>query len=89
MEFVGQETGARHIGPMAQASRSAVGLGEDDEHISTADEEGVSLAAIRAAQRRTHEYAVLEQGSSTSSPSSLVERRTHEMRAGRATSRGP
>jgi hypothetical protein len=35
---------------MAQDFRSAFGLGEDDKHISTVDEEGIALAAIKALQ---------------------------------------
>jgi hypothetical protein len=42
--------GVRHLGPMAQDFRAAFGLGEDDRHISTVDEEGVALAAIKALQ---------------------------------------
>jgi hypothetical protein len=39
--------GVRHMGPMAQDFRAAFGLGEDDTHITTIDEEGVALAAIQ------------------------------------------
>ncbi len=46
--YVAQGTGIRHLGPMAQDFRAAFGLGEDDKHISTVDEEGVALAAIKA-----------------------------------------
>ncbi len=42
------EGAVRHLGPMAQDFRAAFGLGEDDRHISTVDEEGVALAAIKA-----------------------------------------
>ena len=37
-----------HIGPMAQDFYSAFHVGEDDKHISTIDEGGVALAAIKA-----------------------------------------
>jgi hypothetical protein len=37
---------------MAQDFRAAFGLGEDDRHIGTVDEEGVALAAIKAPTRR-------------------------------------
>jgi hypothetical protein len=37
----------RHMGPMAQDFHFAFGLGEDDKHITTVDEEGVALAAIQ------------------------------------------
>ena len=48
--YSAQGTGIRHLGPMAQDFRAAFGLGEDDKHISTVDEEGVALAAIKALQ---------------------------------------
>jgi hypothetical protein len=37
----------RYIGPMAQDFHAAFGLGFDDEHISTLDTDGVTLAAIK------------------------------------------
>jgi Chaperone of endosialidase len=43
-----QTDSIRHMGPMAQDFRAAFGLGEDDQHISTVDSEGVALAAIQA-----------------------------------------
>jgi chromosome segregation ATPase len=48
--YSAQGTGIRHLGPMAQDFRAAFGLGEDDKHITTIDEEGVALAAIKALQ---------------------------------------
>ncbi len=42
------EPGVRHVGPMAQDFYAAFGLGEDDRHITTIDEDGVALAAIKA-----------------------------------------
>jgi hypothetical protein len=48
--YTAQGTGIRHLGPMAQDFRAAFGLGEDDRHISTIDEDGVALAAIKALQ---------------------------------------
>ncbi|MEO8504054.1 MAG: tail fiber domain-containing protein [Acidobacteriota bacterium] len=44
------ETGALHLGPMAQDFHAAFGLGEDDTHIAPGDVAGVSLAAIQALQ---------------------------------------
>jgi hypothetical protein len=41
------DTGARHIGPMAQDFRAAFGLGHDDKGIATVDADGVALAAIQ------------------------------------------
>jgi hypothetical protein len=43
-----EATHVRHIGPMAQDFRAAFGLGEDDRHITTVDESGVTLAAVAA-----------------------------------------
>jgi len=42
------EHGVRHIGPMAQDFYAAFGLGTDDRHITSIDEDGVALAAIKA-----------------------------------------
>jgi hypothetical protein len=42
-----QDTGIRHIGPMAQDFKEAFTVGEDDRHISTSDADGVQLAAIQ------------------------------------------
>lgn len=42
-----QDNSIRHLGPTAQDFAAAFGLGEDDRHISTVDEEGVALAAIQ------------------------------------------
>ncbi len=45
------ETGVRHVGPMAQDFYAAFGVGEDDRHITSIDEDGVALAAIKALDR--------------------------------------
>jgi hypothetical protein len=42
------ERGVRHIGPMAQDFYAAFKVGEDDGHITTIDEDGVALAAVKA-----------------------------------------
>jgi len=42
------ERGVRHVGPMAQDFYGAFGVGEDDRHITSIDEDGVALAAIKA-----------------------------------------
>lgn len=47
------ETGVRHIGPMAQDFYIAFKLGSDDKHIATVDEGGVALAAIQELYRET------------------------------------
>lgn len=44
-----------HIGPMAQDFYTLFGLGRDDEHISSLDVSGVSLAAIQALYARIKE----------------------------------
>jgi hypothetical protein len=42
------ERGVRHLGPMAQDFYAAFGVGEDDRHITSIDEDGVALAAVKA-----------------------------------------
>lgn len=42
------EDGVRHIGPMAQDFYSAFGVGPDNRHITSIDEDGIALAAIKA-----------------------------------------
>ena len=51
------ERGVRHVGPMAQDFYAAFGVGEDDRHITSIDEDGVALSAIKAlrAQNRALE----------------------------------
>jgi hypothetical protein len=46
------EPGVRHVGPMAQDFYAAFRVGEDDRHITTIDEDGVALAAIKALDER-------------------------------------
>jgi hypothetical protein len=41
------ESGQRHLGPVAQDFYAAFGLGADNKHITTVDEGGVALAAIK------------------------------------------
>ncbi len=51
------ERGVRHVGPMAQDFYAAFRVGEDDRHITSIDEDGVALAAIKALaaeNRRLH-----------------------------------
>ncbi len=47
------ERGVRHAGPMAQDFHAAFGLGEDDRHITSVDEDGVALAAIKGLYERS------------------------------------
>ena len=49
------ERGVRHVGPMAQDFYAAFNVGEDDRHITSIDEDGVALAAIKALAVRTTE----------------------------------
>jgi hypothetical protein len=42
------ERGVRHVGPMAQDFYAAFGTGVDNRHITSIDEDGVALAAIKA-----------------------------------------
>lgn len=51
-EYVSQDGGVAHMGPMAQDFYELFGLGEDDEHIGTADIDGVTLAAVQALARQ-------------------------------------
>ena len=51
--YIAQGTGVRHVGPMAQDFYEAFGVGEDNKHITTIDEGGVALAAIKGLSVRT------------------------------------
>ena len=42
------ERGVRHVGPMAQDFYATFRVGEDDKHITSIDEDGIALAAIKA-----------------------------------------
>ncbi len=45
--YTADETGTRHIGPMAEDFYSAFKVGSDDKHIAPSDKAGVALAAIQ------------------------------------------
>jgi len=45
--YKSQDDSIRHIGPMAQDFKAAIGLGKEDTHITTIDADGVALAAIQ------------------------------------------
>jgi hypothetical protein len=47
-----QDKRVRHIGPVAQDFFAAFGLGEDERHIATVDEEGVALTAIKGLNQK-------------------------------------
>jgi hypothetical protein len=57
--YTAQGTGVRHVGPMAQDFYAAFGVGEDDRHITTIDEGGVALAAIKALNTELHSQRVV------------------------------
>ena len=48
------ERGVRHVGPMAQDFYAAFKVGEDDKHITSIDEDGVALSAIKALHSTLH-----------------------------------
>ncbi len=62
--YKAENASIRHLGPMAQDFSAAFGLGQDDKHISTVDEEGVALAAIQGlyqlVQEQQAEIALLK-----------------------------
>jgi|GEM_PF-1776043 len=49
------DSNTRHIGPMAQDFYQTFGVGMDDKHIATVDEEGVALAAIQGLNEKLKE----------------------------------
>jgi hypothetical protein len=53
--YKAEDPADRHLGPVAQDFHAAFGLGQDDQHISTIDAEGVALAAIQALHQRNQE----------------------------------
>ena len=42
-----QNKAIRHLGPVAQDFNAAFGVGDDERHIASLDEDGVALAAIQ------------------------------------------
>jgi hypothetical protein len=86
--YKAQGLGVRHLGPMAQDFRAAFGLGEDEKHISTVDEEGVAIASIKALQAevtaKDHELTQLD------AKYTLIERRLEllEKKSDKAQTRG-
>jgi len=49
--YLAQPSSIRHLGPTSQDFKAAFGLGEDEAFISTADADGVALAAIQGLYR--------------------------------------
>jgi hypothetical protein len=79
------ERGVRHVGPMAQDFYAAFGVGEDDKHITSIDEDGVALAAIKALHAENARLATLTatQSSQIAKLSAEVESIRAEIRAAR------
>jgi hypothetical protein len=87
------ERGVRHVGPMAQDFYAAFGVGEDDRHITSIDEDGVTLAAIKAlhahnralhvqnARLSSHERALRDANVRLRNRLSLLEASEREFRA--------
>lgn len=46
-KYDAEVSGARHMGPMAQDLFAAFGLGDDDKHVTSIDEDGIAMAAIQ------------------------------------------
>jgi hypothetical protein len=61
--YISDDPGVRHMGPMAQDFAAAFGLGTDDRHIHVIDASGVALASMQALyeliQEQTRQIAVL------------------------------
>ncbi len=64
------ERGVRHVGPMAQDFYATFGVGEDDRHITSIDEDGVAIKGLyersnreRTRIRRAHEALRAQQAS--------------------------
>ena len=56
--YKSQDPAIRHLGPVAQDFYAAFGVGEDDEHISPVDADGVALAAIQGLYQLLQEKEV-------------------------------
>ena len=53
--FKAEDSGVKHIGPMAQDFRAAFGLGGSSTSIATVDADGVALAAIQGLNQLVRE----------------------------------
>jgi hypothetical protein len=56
-QYRSDETGAQHIGPMAEEFHRAFGLGSDDKHIAPADLAGVAVVSVQALRQRVVKQA--------------------------------
>jgi len=70
------ERGLRHLGPVAQDFHAAFGLGIDEKHIATVDEEGVALAAIQGLNQKL-EAALVERDARIQE----LEKAVHELKS--------
>jgi len=50
--YTNEDSGVKHLGPVAQDFRAAFGLGTDDKTIGTVDADGVALAAIQGLNQK-------------------------------------
>ncbi|TNE65506.1 MAG: hypothetical protein EP344_03015 [Bacteroidetes bacterium] len=53
--YINEDDGVKHIGPMAQDFYAAFGLGRDERSISTIDPAGVALVAIQELNKKQQE----------------------------------
>ena len=81
------ENGQRHLGPVAQDFYAAFGLGADDKHITTVDEGGVALAAIKGLNAKVDEQATLLQSRLESAVQEKVAKWKNRRRRSRAATR--
>ncbi|MGJ8651883.1 MAG: beta-propeller fold lactonase family protein [Opitutaceae bacterium] len=54
-QFIKDDGGTRHIGPVAQDFYATFNVGSDNRHISTTDADGVALAAIQGLNQKLEE----------------------------------
>ncbi len=75
--YTAQGVGVRHVGPMAQDFYAAFNVGEDNKHITTIDEDGVALAAIKGlnAEVRSQRAAIVHKDRELAS----LERRVEQL----------
>ncbi len=54
-EYKAEASAARHMGPMAQDLYASFGLGDDDKHVTSIDEDGIAMAAIQGLHAQVQE----------------------------------
>jgi hypothetical protein len=52
--YVADERGATHVGPVAEDFAAAFGLGADDEHLAALDVSGVALGAVQELEKQAN-----------------------------------